>query len=319
MAVRIGFIGTGGIANHHLNILPQIERAQLVAFTDAIPERAQAAAARFNGRAYTDYRQMLDNEQLDAVYICLPPFAHGDPERAVIEHRCPLFVEKPLSTDLAVAQDIAGRIEQAGLISCVGYNWRYLDLTDRAKEALAGRRPALGIGYWIGGTPGVAWWRVKAQSGGQTVEQTTHIFDIARYLMGEVTTVYGAASRGLVTDLPGYDVEDASAVSLTFANGAVATILSSCVADQGYGAELHVIARGLTVKIRGDLTIEESGKTTTYRQAINPYKRESELFLEAVETGNPSAIRSPYHEGVKTLAVTLAANESFERGAVVRL
>lgn len=319
MAVRIGFIGTGGIANHHLNILPQIERAQLVAFADVVAERAQAAAARFKGHAYTDYRQMLDAEQLDAVYICLPPFAHGDPEHAVIEHRCHLFVEKPLSTSLAVAQDIAERIERAGLISCVGYNWRYLDLTDKAQEVLAGRRPALGIGYWIGGTPGVPWWRVKAQSGGQTVEQTTHIFDIARYLMGDVTAVYGAASKGLVTDLPGYDVEDASTVSLTFANGAVATILSSCIADQGYGAELHIITRGLTVKLRGDLTIEEPGKTTIYKQGVNPYRRESELFLAAVETGDPSAIRSPYHEGVKTLAVTLAANESFERGEVIRL
>jgi predicted dehydrogenase len=185
MAVRIGFIGTGGIANHHLNLLPNIERANLVAFSDVVEEKAQAAAARFNGTAYSDYRQMLEAEELDAVYVCLPPFAHGDPEMAVIEHNLHLFVEKPLSTDLSVAQNISEAIDRAGIIACVGYNWRHQDTTDQALELLKGKRPALGIGYWIGGTPGVGWWRVKAQSGGQIVEQTTHVFDTARYLMGE--------------------------------------------------------------------------------------------------------------------------------------
>lgn len=320
MAVRIGFIGAGGIANHHFNQLPRIERATLVAFADVMEDRAKAAAARFNGRAYTDYRQMLDKEQLDAVYICLPPFAHGDPEHAVIERGLAMFVEKPLSTDMGVARKIAGMVTEKGLITCVGYNWRYMDGTDRALEILAGKRPALAIGYWIGGTPGVAWWRVKAQSGGQTVEQTTHVFDIARYLMGEVTMVYAAASYGLVHDMPNYDVEDASSVSLTFESGAVATILSSCVADQGYGAEIHVLARGVTVKLgTGKLIVEEVGKTTTYPAQNNPYQRESELFLAAVESGDASAIRSPYQDSLKSLAVTLAIDESLTTGQAVRI
>jgi predicted dehydrogenase len=254
------------------------------------------------------------------VYICLPPFAHGDPERAVLERGLPMFVEKPLSTDLAVAREIAGIVERQNITTCVGYNWRYLDSTDRAREILTGKRPALGIGYWIGGTPGVAWWRVKTQSGGQVVEQTTHIFDIARYLMGEVKTVYAAASKGLVDDLPNYDVEDASTVSLTFENGAVATILSSCVVDQGYGAEMHILARGVTVRIgSGKLVVEESGKTTILPSQNNPYQRESEIFLAAVESKDPSGIRSPYTDSLKSLAVTLAVNESFETGKAVAL
>lgn len=320
MAVRIGFIGTGGIANHHLSLLPRVERAQLVAFSDVVEDKAKAAAARFNGRAYTDYRQMLDQEDLQAVYVCLPPFAHGDPEYAVIEHGLHLFVEKPLSTKLSVAQDISEAVNKAGIIACVGHNWRHMDITDRTIELMAGKRPALGIGYWIGGTPGVPWWRVKAQSGGQTVEQTIHVFDIARYLMGEVTSVYAVASRGLVDDMPNYDVEDASAVTLTFESGAVATIFSSCVADQGYGAEMHVITRGMTLKLgTGNLTVEEPGKTTQYRPRNNPYQYESELFLEAVETGDTSKIRAPYDDCLKSLVVALAADESLETGKAVHL
>ena len=320
MGVRIGFIGTGGIAGMHLGLLPEIERAELVAYADIMIERAQAAADRCGGRPYGDYREMLDREQLDAVYVCLPPFAHGDPEFAVLERNLHLFVEKPQALDVDTARDIAAKVEESGVLSCVGYNWRYLDTTQRARELLSGVRPALALGYWIGNTPGSPWWRVKSKSGGQIVEQTTHVYDCARYLMGEVVSVYAAGTKGLMEDLPNYDVEDASTVSLTFESGAVATILSSCVAEQGYGTALEVIARGLTVKIAGgNLEIVREDETVRYPGRNNPYKLENELFLQAIEDGNPSLIRSAYGDVVNSLAVTLAANESMETGEVVRL
>lgn len=320
MSVRIGFIGTGGIANMHLNLLPNIERAELVAFSDVAIEKAQAAAARYHGKAYADYHEMLDQEALDAVYICLPPFAHGAPERAVIEKKLPMFVEKPLSTDLTIAQETADLIRKNDLISCVGYNWRYLNIADAAQKHLFGLRPSLAIGYWIGGAPGVAWWRTRAGSGGQIVEQTTHVFDFARYLMGEVSSVYAVGSTGLIDDMPNFDVEDGSTVSLTFKSGAVATILSSCVANQGYGTGIHIITRGKNVKIEGDLLIvEEQNKKMTFKNDNNPYQRESELFLEAIETGDKTAIRSPYEDSIKSLEITLAANRSLDSGEVVMI
>lgn len=320
MGVRIGFIGTGGIAGMHLSLLPDIERAELVAFSDLLIERAQAAADKCGGRAYADYREMLDSEQLDAVYVCLPPFAHGDPESAVLERNLHLFVEKPQALDMGIARDIAARVEESGILSCVGYNWRYLDVTEKARELLSGIRPALALGYWIGNTPGSPWWRVKSKSGGQIVEQTTHVYDCARYLMGDVVSVYAAGNTGLMQDLPNYDVEDASTVSLTFESGAVATILSSCVAEQGYGTGLQVIARGITVKIEGrSLVVERENETVKYPGRNNPYQLENELFLQAIEEGNPSLIRSAYGDVVNSLAVTLAANESMETGQVVHL
>ena len=318
MGVRIGFIGTGGIAGMHLGLLPGMERAELVAFSDLLIERAQAAADRCGGRAYADYREMLEREQLDAVYVCLPPFAHGDPEYAVLERNLHLFVEKPQALNVDIARDIAARVDESGVISCVGYNWRYLDVTEKARELLSGVRPALAFGYWIGGTPGSPWWRVKSKSGGQIVEQTTHVYDCARYLMGDVVSVYAAGTRGLMQDLPNYDVEDASTVSLTFESGAVATILSSCVAEQGYGTGLQVIARGITVKIEGrTLEVERENETVKYPGRNNPYQLENELFLQAIEEGNPSLVRSAYGDVVDSLAVTLAANESIESGQVV--
>ena len=181
-------------------------------------------------------------------------------------------------------------------MSCVGYNWRYLDITERARELLSTVQVALAFGYWIGNTPGSPWWRVKAKSGGQIVEQTTHVYDCARYLMGDIVSVYAAGNRGLMQDLPDYDVEDASTVSLTFDNGAVATILSSCVAEQGYGTGLQVITRGMTVKIEGgNLVVEKEDETVGYVGRNNPYQLENELFLQADGFSSPSnSIDNPW-------------------------
>ena len=128
---------------------------------------------------------MLAKEELDAVYISIPPFAHGAPEKAVVAAGLPMFVEKPVHMDADEAKEIAAQVEDKGIITACGYQERYLDIIDKAQELLASRRVGFFMGYWMGGMPG-GWWREKAKSGGQLMEQTTHEFDMARYLFGEV-------------------------------------------------------------------------------------------------------------------------------------
>src|SRR5690606_32169127 len=83
-------------------------------------------------------------------------------------------------------------------------------------------------GSWIGTMPQVPRWRRKDMSGGQDVEQTIHVFDSVRYLLGEVESVQAVATTGLMSDVENYNVEDASAVTLKLKNGAVGTIFSAC-------------------------------------------------------------------------------------------
>ena len=82
---RIGFIGAGIIAARHAGDLLTFDDTQVVAVADPLLERAEALAARCDAQPYADMEQMLDRETLDGVYICVPPYAHGAPERAVIE------------------------------------------------------------------------------------------------------------------------------------------------------------------------------------------------------------------------------------------
>src|SRR5215211_1154817 len=116
---RIGFIGAGIIANRHLGNLLGFDDVAVVAVADVAAERAASLAARCGGQPYGDYQEMLARERLDALYVCVPPFAHGAPELAAVEHGLPFFVEKPLAVDLATAETIADGVAARGLVTGV--------------------------------------------------------------------------------------------------------------------------------------------------------------------------------------------------------
>ncbi|MCL4509438.1 MAG: Gfo/Idh/MocA family oxidoreductase, partial [Chloroflexi bacterium] len=198
--LRIGFIGSGGRAVREMLDLVQIPEVAIAALCDISEERIDQALAQLQGRTsarlspakFTDYRSMLDGVELDAVYVSLPPFAHGAVEHAVIDARRALFVEKPLAADMGVAREIDAHIKDKGIINAVGYQWRYAEPFARARDALRQVPIGLVIAIRLGPLPPAAWWRRQAQSGGMLVEQHTHSVDIMRFIAGDVASVYAA-------------------------------------------------------------------------------------------------------------------------------
>jgi len=322
MTVKLGFIGTGGIANNHLSNLSSIEGATVAAFCDIQAERAERAARQWDdARAYTRIADMLDDRKLDGIYICLPPMAHGEAERSVIERGLPFLVEKPLGIDNELPQQILRQVEEKKLITSVGYHWRYQESTRRAREILAGCELGMALGYWMGGMPMVPWWRVMEGSGGQFIEQTTHIVDLLRYVCGEVTEVYAAyGHRVMDKKVEGANVPDVGTVTMKMANGSVATISNTCLLPVGHHVGLDIYTDQGVLEIRGgNLKEIVRERTTEYRSRANAYHVEDQAFVHALRTGDPSRILSDYADAVKTHAITVAANESARSGKPVRL
>tara|TARA_B100000949_G_scaffold230987_1_gene242358 strand:- start:103 stop:1080 length:978 start_codon:yes stop_codon:yes gene_type:complete len=322
MSVRIGFIGTGGIAGFHFNNLDQIKDAQIAAVCDVVKDKVAAAADRFGVTGYMDFHEMLDKEELDAVYVCLPPFAHGEAELAVVKKKLAMFVEKPVAMDFATLKKLTRAVKNAGIITGVGYQDRYLDIIDKLKKVIDPSQVGLIMGYWMGGLPGVMWWRQKKLSGGQHVEQTTHIFDMARYLFGDVKRVSAVGSKGLMTDVPKYNIEDSSAVNLEFANGMIGTIFSACyqkgAGGRGgidiFGKDFYVeYKERLSIKITRGKVIEET------HVGNNCGLKEDQTFINAVKTGDGSKVRSPYPDAARSAALSIAASESLATGQFVKI
>jgi myo-inositol 2-dehydrogenase / D-chiro-inositol 1-dehydrogenase len=324
MPVRVGFVGCGGMAGGHINNWAQMkekgEDIELAAFCDVDQARAEAQANRHGARAYNDFRRMLDQEELQAVYVVVPPHAHVGAEIQAAQKGCALFVEKPVANSLETAREIQQAIEKAGVVNSVGYHFRYQESTDRAREALGDRTIGMLIGYWMGGMPGVPWWRRLEQSGGQFVEQTTHIFDLARYLAGDVEEVYANATTRELQDVESFNVTDVGAANLRFKSGAIGTIHNTCLLKgMGYQTGLVVITRELIVELLGGCKLIEPGKRTELSSRNDPYRTEDQIFLEAIRTGDRSPIRSTYADAVKSLAVSLAVNESYQSGQPVKV
>src|SRR3954447_10408235 len=131
--VKVAFVGTGGIANHHLSGLAEIEGVEIVALCDVAEERAAAAVAKYGGQVHTDYRRMLDEVAMDALYVCVPPFAHQDAEILAAQKGVHLFVEKPVVMHLETGLKILQAIEKAGVMSSVGYGMRYTPAVQAVK------------------------------------------------------------------------------------------------------------------------------------------------------------------------------------------
>jgi predicted dehydrogenase len=316
MALRVGFIGAGGIAGRHLGNLMGFEDVKVTALADPAEERAREAAERCGGKAYGDYRAMLDAETPDALYICVPPFAHGTPELDCIERGIPFFVEKPLAVTLETAEEIARGVAEKGLVTAVGYHWRYLDTTERAQEMLSRNPARLALGYWLDATPPPAWWRKEEQSGGQMVEQTTHVFDLARVLVGEVDSVYAVGGKFERPDFPDSDVYDVSAATLRFESGAVGTFASTCILRWPHRVGLHLFSEGMAIELSEHDMMVDVGRGRPVEQAQgDPFIREDRDFIDAVQ-GKSNKIRSPYAEALKTHRLTTVARQSAREGDV---
>ncbi|MDF3015422.1 MAG: hypothetical protein K0R44_647 [Thermomicrobiales bacterium] len=314
MQTRIGFVGTGFIADRHLTVLLGFEDARVVAAADPQEDRTCSFAGRCGATAYADLEEMLERESLDALYICVPPFAHGAAETAAVARGLPFFVEKPLAVDLPTAEQIARQVEERELTTAVGYHWRYLDIVERAQKLLRERPARLALGYWLDSTPPPPWWTTAAQSGGQLVEQTTHIFDLTRLLVGEVTAVYAAAGRLERPAYPGADIDDASAVTLQFESGAVGTVASTCLLNWPHRIGLHLFAEGLAVELSEfELMVDVGQGRPVQRAEGDPFAREDRDFIDAVQ-GKPDRIRVPYAEALRTHRVAVTAARSAREG-----
>lgn len=317
--VKVGFIGVGGIASVHLKNISNIEHASIAAVCDISAERVKQVGEQYKANGYTDIDEMLKNESLDALFVCVPPFAHGDIEEKAAALGIHMMVEKPLGLNLENVTAKAKVIEESGIICATGYCLRYLDTVSKAKEYLQGKDIAMVRGHYITSFVQTPWYRSMAKSGGQLVEQSTHTLDLIRYLAGDVNTVYANMALRLLGDIPDIDIPDVTSVSITLESGAIGHLTSSFTqADHYTGIEL--LGRNFRVVLDNTtLHIIEKDKTISYKSTLDFYAAQDRAFIDAVRLNDKELVLAPYGEALKTLAVTLAANASNKTGEAIHL
>ncbi|MBR5364625.1 MAG: Gfo/Idh/MocA family oxidoreductase [Clostridia bacterium] len=349
MKKKLAIIGCGGIGTYHLgHFLGFTDIVELAGFCDLIPERAESFVERAgSGKAYTDYLEMYDEVKPDMVFICIPPYCHGEIEFETIKRGIPFFVEKPLALDLDLARRIRDAAAEKNLVTASGFQCRYSKLVPPNVEFCKNNEIIFIDCTRIGGVPGVFWWKDKDLSGGQIVEQTIHQFDIIRYVFGEPEEVCTYGTRGFVKGIPDYNTDDCSVTIVKFQNGTIGTISTGDYAKTGNSfdskivfsaadkrAELKILGtfevfgekpaepapekEGFVIKGDGALG-EATGDSILYREEGDAGILCDRTFIEAAISGDGSKVRSPYADAFKSLAFTMACNESMATGKPVKV
>jgi len=328
MVLGIGLIGCGGIANAHMQVLSNISEVQLVSFCDIVEEKAREFNNRYakgNATVYSDFSRMLEKEKLDAVYVCLPPFAHSNEVELAAEKGVHVLIEKPIALDMKKARSMVDAAKRHGIKTQVGFQLRFGAAVERFRNMVEnGEAGPVGLflaKYYCNSLHS-PWWRDKSRSGGQVVEQIIHLYDLSRFMAGEPQSVYCKMDNLFHRDVEGYTVEDVSASILRFKNGGLGVISATNFAIPGkWLHEINVVSRSLTASFTDannavfTLTNRPWEEQLTIASRKNLSEAVSLDFLNAIKRDCPT--RNPIEEGARSLSLVLSARRSAEENREV--
>ena len=248
--VRIAIVGCGGIANgKHMPSLKKVKEAEMVAFCDIIPERAEKAAKEFGAegaRVYTDYKEMIDKEKPEIVHVCTPNREHAPVTIYALEHDCHVMCEKPMAKTYADAKAMLDAYHKSGKKLTIGYQNRFNPESQFVKRACDNGE--LGDIYYAKAHAvrrrAVPTWGVfldeEEQGGGPLIDIGTHALDLTLWCMDNYkpVRVSGSVFKKLGDqketgnawgdwDPAKYTVEDSAFGFIQMENGATIVLESS--------------------------------------------------------------------------------------------
>jgi predicted dehydrogenase len=316
--VRLGFLGTGGIAHYHMSHLVEIAEAQVVALADPQPRNTQRLQEKYpvlaGVPAFAGLDEMLGGPPLDAVLIQTPHVGHIDQAIACLRAGKHVLLEKPMAVNVAEAHALLRAIETSGKLLSLSYQRHFQPDFRYIKAAIdEGRLGTLTYVAsqlsqdWLRGTTG-SWRQDPAVSGGgQLLDSGSHIVDIIMWLTGlRARTVYG------VLDNRGSAVDINSAVTITFEGGALGTL--TIVGDCPFWQEDHAFygTEGAILYRNGKVFAQERGgsfaEVTDLPAGSNPDRNFVAAILGREEIGSPAEC------GLRVIELTEAVWESGRRG-----
>ncbi|ENH96867.1 oxidoreductase domain-containing protein [Gracilibacillus halophilus YIM-C55.5] len=343
--LRIGIIGAGGIATgeHIPNYLNCGNKIKIVAIADVVEERVKHVAEEYNIPHYfTDYEDMFQKVEIDAVSVCTPNKFHAPATIAALQAGCHVLCEKPPAMKIEEAEQMAREAEKAKKILTYGFHFRHKPEVEVLKRFVDGGElgeiyAARVLAIRRRGIPG---WGVftnkELQGGGPLIDIGVHMLDTALYLMDYPIpdTVFGVTYQKIGNrkgvglsgdwDWDNFSVEDMARGMITFKNGA------SILLETAFAANVEK-QKEMNVKLMGDhggadvfpLNIyQEKHHTLTdttpkFLPKKGNHELEIERFVDACLTGG-QPLSTP-HQGVIVQQIINAIYQSAETGKPVQL
>jgi predicted dehydrogenase len=308
--VRVAVVGAGGWGEQHARLFSRRPDTALCAVVSRSADRADARAAAYGTRGYTDVHAMLDREQPDLVTVCLPNEAHFTPTLELLRAGAALLVEKPLVFGLGEAETLLEEAAARDLFFGINFNHRYAEPVVRAKRAVAaGELGDLVFADWrFGGEANIG-----TSPHANLIETQCHGFDMLEHLCGPIVSVmaqmFDRTRPGTFTTV---------AVALELADGAVGTLLGTYDSSYAYSDTHRLEVNGTAGRVLiqdtvkrfsqsrvGDETTQvwEAGYFNDEARGFHQmFDRHADAFLAALREGR----EPPVHARAGRRALELA-------------
>ena len=331
--LNIGIIGAGRIGKVHLqSVTRYVADAKVIALADPFmnAETEEWARSLGVGKLTCDYKEILADPEVDAVFICSSTDTHSAISLEAIAAGKHIFCEKPVDHDLGKIKAVMQALEGSNVKYQVGFNRRFDHNFAAAREAVAsgriGELAVLKITSRDPGAPPVDYIRV---SGGIFLDMTIHDFDMVRFISGEeVTEVYAAGGVTVDPAIGEAGDIDTAVVTLRLESGALAVIDNCRRASYGYDQRLEAFGSKGQVAISNDtassaVVSDASGVTAEkplyffLERYMQAYAAEVEAFVAAVRDDTPVPVG--IDAGLQSVLIGVAAKKSLELGRPVKL
>lgn len=324
MTLRVALLGTGNIAARHAAAVDGVAGLALVAACGRRLESAGAFGAKFGAAAFTDFDRMLDEARPDLLIVALPPDAHeGQVERAAAAG-VHLLVEKPIALTLDRGRSMVAA--SGAVVAACGFMYRFGAAVERwdalAASGQTGRAGHFSASYHCNSLHS-HWWRERARSGGQMVEQVIHLVDLMRHSLGSPDTVYARAANLFHRKVDRYDSEDVSAMIFGYRDGRIGVLHASNAAVPGRWLKGWQIVAEHATGIFADwnraeiVTTGDPVDSVSIAAATDPFVAQLENLRDAIL--NRRSPRVPLADGLASLELVLAARRSADESREVAL
>ena len=291
--VRVAFYGCGNFANRTRipNVL-QTNTADIVAVSDRNGQAAQETAERFKiPRVYQDAHEMLDTEAIDVLYSIVPAYVRTDVEVTAAQKGIHIFSEKPQALTMQVAHRINNAIQQAGVISTVGFRERYRPIFQEARQYLIDKQIVHVRFQGFGGLPPSTeggpktWWEEMDKSGGQALDWGVHATDYTRFMTG----LNVAKSQAFYCQRPAYANALSTSFNYCFENGATMT-LNFVAAGSGPKDEprFTIFYEGGCLEVHGYDKIVTNGKVVYEADEFDPWLEQDKTLSALFNLETPA-------------------------------
>ncbi len=316
--IRLGCIGCGGKAHHHLTIIKQeTPEIEVQAYADVRKEAAEKFLSEFGGKYATDDGQkILEDDSIDAVMICTRHDSHASYAINAAKNRKKIFIEKPLALTIEECLDIERVVARYGVYFQVGFQNRFESRIQKVKEVI--KYPIALLGRFVGGCWGEQSWAWdKVTGGGYILSAGCHLYDLIHFLSGSQPVEVFA--QGANYYHPGDDRPDTVTSTIKFASGAVATILcGDCNGGaMDYLLEVYNGTSGASISNNFNritswgVTIEDNyppGGAVPPTGVVGQWK----TFVDRIQNNGPSPVTA--RDGTFATALVLKSFESIRAG-----